>query len=64
MGTDRYAAMFARLAARDELAFVPFFVLGDPSMDESLALISAAVEAGADGVELGLPFSDPIAHGA
>ena len=63
MATDRYAAMFARLAARDELAFVPFFVLGDPSMDESLALISAAVEAGADGVELGLPFSDPIADG-
>ena len=63
MGTERYAAMFARLAARDELAFVPFFVLGDPSVEESAALISAAVEAGADGLELGLPFSDPIADG-
>ncbi|MBM3884832.1 MAG: tryptophan synthase subunit alpha [Gemmatimonadetes bacterium] len=63
MPAERYAAMFARLAERDELAFVPFFVLGDPSMEENLALISAAVEAGADGLELGLPFSDPIADG-
>lgn len=63
MGADRYAAMFARRAECDELAFVPFFVLGDPSMEESVALITAAVEAGADALELGLPFSDPIADG-
>lgn len=63
MGVDRYAAMFARLAAAGERAFVPFFVLGDPSLEESQALILAAIAAGADGLELGLPFSDPIADG-
>lgn len=63
MGAERYAAMFAALAAKGESAFVPFFVLGDPSLEESQSLILSAVEAGADGLELGLPFSDPIADG-
>lgn len=63
MGAERYATMFDRLAARGESAFVPFFVLGDPSLEESRSLILAAVDAGADGLELGLPFSDPIADG-
>jgi tryptophan synthase alpha chain len=63
MGAERYATMFSRLAASGESAFVPFFVLGDPSLEESRELILAAVEAGADGLELGLPFSDPIADG-
>ncbi|MGZ8407430.1 MAG: tryptophan synthase subunit alpha, partial [Caulobacteraceae bacterium] len=59
----RYAAAFARLAERGEGAFCPFFVLGDPSLDVSIALIEAAVEAGADMIEVGLPFSDPVADG-
>lgn len=44
-------------------AFVPFFMLGDPSPEDSLRLIRAALAAGADGLELGIPFSDPIADG-
>ncbi len=44
-------------------ALIPFFVLGDPDVDTSLAVIKAAVDAGADVLELGIPFSDPIADG-
>jgi tryptophan synthase alpha chain len=60
---DRYAAMFERLAARREGAFVPFLVLGDPDPQASAGLLDALVEGGADAVELGIPFSDPIADG-
>ena len=44
-------------------ALIPFFVLGDPDFDTSLALIKAAIDSGADVLELGIPFSDPIADG-
>lgn len=43
--------------------FIPFFTLGDPNREESTQLIRAAVDAGADAVELGFPFSDPITDG-
>jgi tryptophan synthase alpha chain len=59
----RYAAMFARLEARGEGAFVPFCVLGDPTPDESLAIVQALADSGADALELGIPFSDPVADG-
>ena len=62
-GADRYRAMFESLAARGEGAFVPFLVLGDPDPATSLALVRALVRGGADALELGLPFSDPIADG-
>jgi tryptophan synthase alpha chain len=48
---------------KNSKGFIPFFVLGDPSFEESLALIKAAIDAGADTLELGFPFSDPIADG-
>ncbi len=44
-------------------ALIPFFVIGDPDFDTSLAVIKAAIDAGADILELGIPFSDPIADG-
>ena len=44
-------------------AFIPFFVLGDPSLAMSLEYIKAAIDAGADALEIGIPFSDPIADG-
>jgi tryptophan synthase alpha chain len=44
-------------------AFVPFFMLGYPTLDASRRLVDAAVRGGARGLELGLPFSDPIADG-
>lgn len=62
-GAARYDALFARLATRREGAFVPFAVLGDPDRAASVALIRALVEAGADALELGVPFSDPVADG-
>lgn len=62
-GAMRYHAMFEGLAARGEGAFVPFLVLGDPDPDTSLELVRALARAGADALELGLPFSDPIADG-
>jgi tryptophan synthase alpha chain len=43
--------------------FVPFFTLGDPNREASMKIIKAAVDAGADALELGFPFSDPIADG-
>lgn len=43
--------------------FVPFFVLGYPDLERSLALMEAAADAGAKALEVGLPFSDPIADG-
>ncbi|MBS0970134.1 tryptophan synthase subunit alpha [Chimaeribacter arupi] len=60
---ERYQQRFAALAARREGAFVPFVTLGDPNPELSLAIIDTLVEAGADALELGIPFSDPLADG-
>ncbi len=59
----RYAAMFEALAAHGEGAFVPFTVLGDPDLAQSGLLLDALVEGGADALELGIAFSDPVADG-
>ncbi len=59
----RYAAMFERCAAATEGAFGAFLMLGDPDLDTSATLLDALVEGGADMVEVGIPFSDPIADG-
>lgn len=61
--SERYARAFARLRERGEGAFVPFTVLGDPNPEASLEIVRALVRGGADMLELGLPFSDPIADG-
>jgi tryptophan synthase alpha chain len=58
---SRYAAMFARL--RDEGAFGAFLMLGDPDLETSAALLDAVVKGGADMIEVGIPFSDPVADG-
>lgn len=60
---NRYGAMFARLRERGEGAFVPFVTLGDPDVEGSEAIVRALLDAGADALELGLPFSDPVADG-
>jgi len=59
----RYATMFDRLALKREGAFIPFAMLGDPDPARSLAAILTLAAAGADALELGLPFSDPVADG-
>jgi tryptophan synthase alpha chain len=55
----RYEAMFARTHG----AFVPFLMLGDPDPATSLDLVRALARGGADALELGIPFSDPVADG-
>lgn len=59
----RIGATLAALRARGEVALVPFLVAGDPDLDTTRALLLAAAEAGADCIELGVPFSDPTADG-
>jgi tryptophan synthase alpha chain len=60
---DRYAAMFARLAASGEGAFGAFVMLGDPDLATSARILDALVAAGVDMIEVGIPFSDPVADG-
>jgi len=55
-----YKEVFAEL---DRAALIPFFVIGDPDFETSLAIVKTAIDAGADILELGVPFSDPIADG-
>lgn len=59
----RIEATFASLQQRDETALIPFITAGDPDLATTEALIHALVEAGADLIELGIPFSDPMADG-
>lgn len=59
----RIRERFAQLAARDETALLPFITIGDPDIETSYALVLSMAEAGADMIELGVPFSDPIAEG-
>ena len=58
---SRYAAMFERL--NGEGAFGAFLMLGDPDLETSAHLLDAVVNGGADMVEVGIPFSDPVADG-
>ncbi len=60
---SRYTNLFERLDQAGEGAFVPFIMLNDPSPDASYEIISTAIDAGADALELGVPFSDPVADG-
>ncbi|MFA5239641.1 MAG: tryptophan synthase subunit alpha [Phycisphaerae bacterium] len=55
-----YKELFSEL---NRTALIPFFVIGDPDFDTSLEIVKAAIDAGADILELGIPFSDPIADG-
>lgn len=60
---SRFEALVDRCRAEDRGVFVPFLVIGDPDPETSLILARDLVEAGADALELGLPFSDPPADG-
>ena len=60
---SRYAALFERLAGSGDGAFGAFLMLGDPDLETSARLLDAAVEGGADMIEVGIPFSDPVADG-
>ncbi len=60
---QRYDNAFADLQAKGEGAFIPFVTIGDPNAEQSLAVIKTLIDAGADALELGIPFSDPSADG-
>lgn len=60
---SRMGAAFGELARRNEGAYIPYICMGDPDRDFTLSLASALLGAGADILELGVPFSDPVADG-
>lgn len=63
MSLSRIAARFAALAQEGRAAFVPFLMAGDPDYETSLALLEGLPAAGADIIELGVAFTDPMADG-
>jgi tryptophan synthase alpha chain len=61
--TTRIDARFAELKKQDRAAFITFLMAGDPDPATSLAIIKALPKAGADIIEIGMPFTDPMADG-
>jgi tryptophan synthase alpha chain len=59
----RIENQFSQLRKRGERALIPFITAGDPSLATTEALVLAIAEAGADLIEIGVPFSDPLAEG-
>jgi len=59
----RIEETFSRLRLRGEKALIPFITAGDPDLETTETLIHALVHSGADLIELGVPFSDPMADG-
>jgi tryptophan synthase alpha chain len=59
----RISRLFERLRARGERALIAYLTAGDPSLDRTVSLVEALERGGADLIELGVPFSDPIADG-
>src|SRR5579864_7353999 len=61
--TTRISRRFDELRRNKQLGLIAFLSAGDPSLDTTEALVLAMAEAGADVIELGVPFSDPVADG-
>lgn len=61
---NRIDARFAQLKKRKEAALIPFVTAGDPDIETTLKILRALERSGADAIELGVPFSDPMADGA
>lgn len=62
-GLDALGDMFANAKSEGRAAFLPYFPIGYPTYDESIQAIEKMADAGVDGFEIGVPFSDPIADG-
>ncbi|MFZ7342696.1 tryptophan synthase subunit alpha [Avibacterium volantium] len=60
---SRFETLFTQLNAKNEGAFVPFVTLCDPDLERSFEIICTLVDNGADALELGFPFSDPLLDG-
>jgi tryptophan synthase alpha chain len=61
---SRIEEKFAQLKAEGRKGFIPFVTAGDPDVETSVDIVVALAESGADIIELGVPFSDPMADGA
>lgn len=61
--TGRIAATFARLKGEHRLALMAYLTVGYPTLEATPSLVAAATASGADAIELGIPFSDPLADG-
>jgi tryptophan synthase alpha chain len=61
--TDRIRQAFDRARSQGRIAIAPFVTVGYPSLEATAGIVRAIVEAGADVIELGVPFSDPLAEG-
>jgi tryptophan synthase alpha chain len=61
--SDRLSRRFAACAAQDRAALVTFVTAGDPDLDRGPSILAALVAGGADIIELGMPFTDPMADG-
>ncbi len=60
---DRIRDRFDALAARGEMGLIPYLTVGFPTVEDTMSLVPALADGGADVIELGVPFSDPIADG-
>ena len=63
MGWDHLEAQLKRKSNTDPIQVIPFVTVGFPNLDATLELVQALVQSGAAAVELGVPFSDPLAEG-
>ena len=63
MTTDRIALAFERARGEKRPALLPYLTVGYPNIETTLRLVPAIIAAGADAIELGVPFSDPLADG-
>ena len=61
--SDRLAQTFRSLRENNQKAFVAYIAAGDPNFDSSLEIMKSLANSGTDIIELGLPFSDPLADG-
>ena len=59
----RIGSKFAELKAKGEKAFIPFIMAGDPDLQTTIRLVPELERAGSHVIELGIPFSDPVADG-
>jgi tryptophan synthase alpha chain len=60
---DRIDSMFDRLRQANRKAFIPYVTAGDPTLEKTIEIVVALERSGADLIELGVPFSDPLADG-
>ncbi len=63
-GVTAIAETFCRAKTEGRATFMPYWMIGYPDLSTSIAIINTLIEAGADAIELGIPFSDPLADGA